>query len=37
MEDQPPVFKTWRSWYWLVMIVLAVQIVGYYLITRAFS
>jgi hypothetical protein len=37
MEDQPPIFKNWSSWYWLLMIVLAVQIVGYYFITRAFS
>ena len=26
-EEQPPVFKSWRHWYWLVLSVLAVQIV----------
>lgn len=34
--ERPPVFKKWNGWYWLVMIVLAVQIVVYTLITNSF-
>ena len=33
-EGGPPFFKTWRGMYALVLIVLAVQIVLYYLITK---
>jgi hypothetical protein len=35
-HDQPPVFKTWRGWYWLVLGFTALQFVIYYLITIAF-
>ncbi len=35
--DKPAVFSRWRSWYWLVMIVLAVQIVIYLFITNSFQ
>lgn len=32
-QDKPPVFRSWNGWYWLVGIVLAVQIVIYYWLT----
>ncbi len=35
-EEKPPVFSKWSSWYWFVMIVLAVQIIIYLLITNSF-
>lgn len=35
-EEKPPVFPRWSAWYWLVMIVLAVQIVTYLFITSSF-
>jgi len=35
--DQPPVFAKWRNWYWLVMMVLAVQILIYLFITNSFQ
>lgn len=35
-KEQPPVFKRWRGWYWLVMIVLVVQIIIYTLITNSY-
>ena len=35
--DSPPVFKSWRTWYWLVLIVLLLQIILYSWITAAFA
>lgn len=34
--ERPPVFKNWRGWYWLVILVLAAQILIYSLITNSF-
>lgn len=36
IEEKPPVFPRWSNWYWLVMIVLAIQIVIYLFITASF-
>lgn len=36
IKEKPPVFPRWSIWYWLVMIVLAVQIVVYLFITSSF-
>ncbi len=36
-NDNPPLFRTWRNWYTFVLVVLIVQIVMYYWLTRAFS
>lgn len=35
-EEKPPVFPRWSAWYWLLMIVLAIQIVIYLFITTSF-
>lgn len=35
--EQPPVFKKWSHWYWLVMVVLLVQIIAYFLLTKYFA
>ncbi len=35
-EEKPPVFSRWSVWYWLVMTVLAVQIIIYLFITNSF-
>lgn len=35
-EEKPPVFKSWKGWYWLVMAVLFVQILLYLFITQSF-
>ncbi len=35
-EEKPPVFSRWSTWYWLLMIVLAVQILIYLFITNSF-
>jgi hypothetical protein len=35
-EERPPVFKSWKGWYWLVMIFLFIQIIIYSLITNSF-
>jgi len=34
--QRPPVFKSWKGWYWLVLFVLVVQIIVYTLITNSF-
>jgi hypothetical protein len=36
IQDQPPVFKNWSSWYWLVLGITALQFIIYYFITAAF-
>lgn len=36
-NEKPPVFRRWSSWYWLVLIVMIVQLVIYFLITFSFS
>lgn len=36
-QERPPVFKKWSGWYWLVLIVLVVQIIIYTLITNSFK
>lgn len=36
-EDKVPVFKSWNRWYSFVLIVLVVQIIAYYIITRSFA
>lgn len=35
-ESKPPIFSRWSGWYWLLMIVLAIQIVIYLFITTSF-
>jgi hypothetical protein len=38
MSDQkPPIFKSWSSWYWLVLAVMAAQVLIFFLVTRIFS
>lgn len=35
-QERPPVFRKWKGWYWLVMLVLFAQIIIYTLITNSF-
>jgi hypothetical protein len=37
IEERPPVFLKWGSWYWLVMAVLAIQIMLYLFISTSFQ
>lgn len=37
MEDQPPIFKSWNTLYWIVLIVHALFIALFYLITQIYS
>lgn len=32
-----PVFKKWKSWYWLLILVLMLQIIVFYFITESFQ
>lgn len=36
-DENPPVFKTWNSWYWLVLAIMAVQVILFTLLTTSFS
>lgn len=36
-QEQPPLFKKWSTWYWIVLGALAAQIVLYYIITASFA
>ncbi len=36
-NEKPPVFQRWSHWYWLVVVVLIVQLFIYSLITFYFS
>jgi len=36
-EEKPPLFRAWRGWYLTLIIVLLVQIIFYYWLTRLFA
>jgi hypothetical protein len=36
MEERPPVFNSWNSWYWLVLGVMALQVVLFTFLTNSF-
>jgi len=36
-EERPPVFNSWKGWYWLVTFVMLLQLALYLLISRSFS
>jgi len=36
-QEKPPVFSSWKGWYWLVMLFALIQMVVYHLITQSFS
>lgn len=36
-EEKPPLFNRWSTWYWLVMLVMAAQVVLYLYITYLFK
>ena len=36
-NEKPPVFQSWSRWYWLVVVVMIVQLVIYFLISFSFS
>jgi hypothetical protein len=35
--EKPPVFAKWRSWYFLVLFVLIVQVIFFFLLTNHFA
>ncbi len=37
MEEKPPVFKSWRSWYVLILAVMLVQVIFYFWLTQQFA
>ncbi len=37
MEEKPPVFNSWNSWYWLVLAVMALQVMLFYFLTQSFK
>ena len=36
-NERPPVFRTWRGWYWLVIALMGAQVALYLLITLSFK
>jgi len=36
-NGKPPLFRSWKGWYWLVMMTMVVQVIIYLLITQSFS
>jgi hypothetical protein len=36
-DQKPPLFKSWKSWYIIVLGVLVVQFILYVIITKTFS
>jgi hypothetical protein len=36
-DEKPPVFRTWSHWYWLVLGVMAVQVILFAILTISFS
>lgn len=36
-EEKPPLFKNWSSWYWVVLIVMLVQVLLFSWLTYIFS
>jgi hypothetical protein len=37
MQEKPPVFESWNSWYALVLGVMIVQVIFFFILTRSFS
>lgn len=35
-EEHVPMLKKWNNWYWLLLAVLAVQIILFYFVTESF-
>lgn len=36
LNDKPPLFNSWRGWYWLVLAALFIQIIFYSWLTVSF-
>lgn len=36
-DQNPPIFKTWNRWYAFILVVLAVQVLLYWLITLKYA
>ncbi|MDW8158009.1 MAG: hypothetical protein RML72_03915 [Bacteroidia bacterium] len=36
-EEKPPFGKSWKQWYWAVLLVLLIQIGVYYFITQKYK
>lgn len=37
MEEKPPVFSNWNTWYWIVLGVMLVQVIVYFWISKSFA
>jgi len=36
-DEKPPLFRSWKTWYQLVLAAMLMQVVVYFLITKYFS
>jgi hypothetical protein len=37
MDEKPPLFQSWKSWYWLVLSVMLAQVIVYFWISKSFA
>jgi Mg2+ and Co2+ transporter CorA len=37
MDEKPPLFQTWKSWYWLVLGFMILQVIVYFWISNSFA
>jgi hypothetical protein len=37
MDEKPPLFQSWKSWYWLVLGVMLAQVIVYFWISKLFA
>lgn len=36
LDEQPPIFKSWLSWYSIVIAALVIELILFYIITKVF-
>jgi hypothetical protein len=37
IDEKPPLFKSWKGWYWLVILFLVTLIIFFYFFTKLFA
>jgi hypothetical protein len=37
MDEKPPLFETWKTWYWLILGFMFLQVIIYFWISNSFS
>lgn len=37
LSEKPPVFSSWKGWYILLLVMLLIQLIFYFFLTRVFA